>query len=181
MYRLAILNVPRRLRVACRGHNVERRGYLTLGLGDCAPPPPPRPLSLDRQRKGGKKARPWRTSQGLLPATRYALLTHLPAHGRSGSRTRRPSPKSPAARRLPPGAKKTLRRPPRCGHVLPGGGIFALRRPRPYSRHCEEIVAGYAAPTIVYAHIGINWSDEWEDNDAARRVATSSGKRGNRI
>ena len=23
-----------------------------------------------------------------------------------------------------------------------GGGIFALRRPRPYSRHCEEIVAG---------------------------------------
>ncbi len=52
---------------------------------------------------------------------------------------------------------------------------------RPYSRHCEEIVAGYAAPTIVYAHIGINWSDEWEDNDAVRRVATSSGKRGNRI
>ena len=29
-------------------------------LGGCAPPPPPRPLSLDRQRKGGKKARPWR-------------------------------------------------------------------------------------------------------------------------
>ena len=56
-----------------------------------------------------------------------------------------------------------------------------MRRPRPYSRHCEEIVAGYAAPTIVYAHIGINGSGEWADNDAARRVATSSGKRGNRI
>ena len=44
-----------------------------------------------------------------------------------------------------------------------------------------EIVAGYAAPTIVYAHIGINGSGEWADNDAARRIATSSGKRGNRI
>ena len=60
-----------------------------------------------------------------------------------------------------------------------GGGIFALRRPRPYSRHCEEIVAGYAAPTIVYAHIGINWSGEWADNDAARRVATPSKEREN--
>ena len=35
-----------------------------------------------------------------------------------------------------------------------------------------EIVAGYAAPTIVYAHIGINGSGDWADNDAARRVAT---------
>ena len=60
-----------------------------------------------------------------------------------------------------------------------GGGIFALRRPRPYSRHCEEIVAGYAAPTIVYAHIGINGSGEWADNDAARRVATPSKEREN--
>ena len=24
-----------------------------------------------------------------------------------------------------------------------GGGIFALRRPRPYSRHCGEIFAAY--------------------------------------
>ena len=30
-----------------------------------------------------------------------------------------------------------------------GGGIFALRRPRPYSRHCGEAVAGYATPTII--------------------------------
>ena len=60
-----------------------------------------------------------------------------------------------------------------------GGEIFALRRPRPYSRHCEEIVAGYAAPTIVYAHIGINGSGEWADNDAARRVATPSKEREN--
>ena len=27
-------------------------------------------------------------------------------------------------------------------YVAMGGGIFALRRPRPYSRHCEEIVGG---------------------------------------
>ena len=26
-----------------------------------------------------------------------------------------------------------------------GGGIFALRRPRPYSRHCGEIVAVYGS------------------------------------
>ena len=50
---------------------------------------------------------------------------------------------------------------------------------RPYSRHCEEIVAGYAAPTIVYAHIGINGSGEWADNAAARRVATPSKEREN--
>ena len=91
---------------SCRGRSTERRGIPRLGPGGCAPPPPPRPLSLDRQRKGGKKARPWRTSQGLLPATRYACPPHLPAHGRCGSRTRRPTPKSPAARMLPSGAKK---------------------------------------------------------------------------
>ena len=42
------------------------------------------------------------------------------------------------------------------GVVAAGGGIFALRRPRPYSRHCGEEVAGYAAPTIICAHMGIN-------------------------
>ena len=68
-----------------------------------------------------------------------------------------------------------------AGRRWAGESSRGPRRPRPYSRHCEEIVAGYAAPTIVYAHIGINGSGEWEDNDAARCVATSSGKRGNRI
>ena len=48
-----------------------------------------------------------------------------------------------------------------------GGGIFALRRPRPYRRHGGEIVAGYAAPTIICAHVRINGNGEWEDNDAA--------------
>ena len=45
------------------------------------------------------------------------------------------------------------------------------------SSHCEdpaptvgiggEIVAGYAAPTIICAHGRINGNGEWEDNDAA--------------
>ena len=41
-----------------------------------------------------------------------------------------------------------------------GGGIFALRRPRPYSRHDGEIVAGYAVPTTICAHVGINGNGE---------------------
>ena len=49
------------LKVAARN-----AGQPTLNLGGCAPPPP-RPLSLDRQRKGGKKARPWRHPRGFYP------------------------------------------------------------------------------------------------------------------
>ena len=36
------------------------------------------------------------------------------------------------------------------------GGIFALRRPRPYSRHCGEGNAAHAAPTTICAQAGIN-------------------------
>ena len=61
-----------------------------------------------------------------------------------------------------------------------GGGIFALRRPRPYSRHCGEGVAMHAASTIFTPHRH-QWEGVEADHDAARRVATSSGKRGNRI
>ena len=32
-----------------------------------------------------------------------------------------------------------------------GGGIFALRRPRPYSRHCGEIVGGITTLDPIYA------------------------------
>ena len=32
-----------------------------------------------------------------------------------------------------------------------GGGIFALRRPRPYSRHCGEIIAGITTLDPIYA------------------------------
>ena len=48
-----------------------------------------------------------------------------------------------------------------------GGGIFALRRPRPYSRHCGEGDATHALPTIICDHMGINGNGEWEDHDAA--------------
>ena len=60
-----------------------------------------------------------------------------------------------------------------------GGGIFALRRPRPYSRAFAGIsLRGIAAPTIIYSHAGIYGNGVEADNDAARRVATSSEKRG---
>ena len=38
-----------------------------------------------------------------------------------------------------------------------------------------------ATKTIIYAIVGIIRNGEWEDNDAARRVATSSEKRENRV
>ena len=69
----------------------------------------------------------------------------------------------------------------RIGGGAMGGGIFALRRPRPYSRHCGEADATYAASTIICARMGINGNGEWEGNDAARRVATSSKNRENRF
>ena len=48
-----------------------------------------------------------------------------------------------------------------------------MRRPRPYSRHCGEGDATHAASTIICAHMGINGNGEWEDNDAAHRVANN--------
>ena len=62
-----------------------------------------------------------------------------------------------------------------------GGGIFALQRPRPYSRHCEEGDATHAASTIIYAKRASVGTAQRRDNDAARRVATSSKERENRI
>ena len=62
-----------------------------------------------------------------------------------------------------------------------GGGIFALRRPRPTVGIGGDSVAGYAAPTIICDHMGINGKGEWEEHDAARRVATSSENRENRV
>ena len=62
-----------------------------------------------------------------------------------------------------------------------GGGIFALRRPRPYSRRLRGFRCDASPPTIICDHVGINGNDEWEGNDAARRVATSSENRENRV
>ena len=47
---------------------------------------------------------------------------------------------------------------PGCAHMVDmwaGESSRKPRRPRPYSRHCGEEVAEYAAPTIIYAHAGI--------------------------
>ena len=55
----------------------------------------------------------------------------------------------------------------------PGGGIFALRRPRPYSGAIARRLQGLPPAIIIYAHADINRNGERGDHDAARRVATS--------
>ena len=55
------------------------------------------------------------------------------------------------------------------GEVV-GGGIFALRRPRPYSRHLRGFRCDTSPPTTICDHMGINGNGEWEGNDAARRI-----------
>ena len=63
-----------------------------------------------------------------------------------------------------------------------GGGRGNLRVAKPpHRRYGGEGDATHAAPTTIYAHGGINGNGEWEDHDAARRVATSSEKRENRF
>ena len=62
-----------------------------------------------------------------------------------------------------------------------GGGIFALRRPRPYSRRLRGFRSDALPPTIICDHVGINGTGEREGNDAARCVATSSENRENRV
>ena len=93
-------------------HLVEN-GVRPRGLRAPATPAPP---FFGSPKKGGKESSPLATSQGLLPATRYACPPHLPAHGRCGSRTRRSTPKSPAARMLPPGAKNAAQATPQKPH-----------------------------------------------------------------
>ena len=83
-------------------HLVEN-GVRPRGLRAPATPAPP---FFGSPKKGGKESSPLAMSPGLLPATRYARPAQMPAHGRRGSRAHRPTPKSPPARRLPPGAKK---------------------------------------------------------------------------
>ena len=62
--------------------------------------------------------------------------------------------------------------------VVPGGGIFAKTAKTP---PLQSALRGILPQAIVYARAGINGNGEWEDNDAARRVATSFGERENRI
>ena len=62
-----------------------------------------------------------------------------------------------------------------------GGEIFALRRPRPYSRAFAGRGLRAMPLTIIYAHAGINREGVKGDDDAARRVATSLEKWENRL
>ena len=71
----------------------------------------------------------------------------LPAHSRVPSLTNAESPPSPCRVVIKNGAPRVAW----YTYIAVGGGIFALRRPRPYSRHCEEIVGGITVPTIIYA------------------------------
>ena len=84
-------------------------------LGGCAPPPPPAPFLWIAKERGERKLAPGDVPR-LLPATRYALPAPQPAHGRRGSRAHRPTPKSPAARTLPPGAKNAVQATPQKTH-----------------------------------------------------------------
>ena len=61
------------------------------------------------------------------------------------------------------------------------GNLRVAKTPPLQSGVCGVDIAGSAAPTIICAHMGINGNGEWEDHDAARRVATSSEKRENRF
>ena len=83
-------------------------GQPTLNLGGCAPPPPAPPF-FGSPKKGGKESSPLATSQGLLPATRYALRT---CQYTGVARVARTSPRPKA---LPPACsrqgQKTPRRP----------------------------------------------------------------------
>ena len=58
-----------------------------------------------------------------------------------------------------------------------GGGIIALRRPRPYSRAFAGMaLRGIAAPTTIYAH-GHQWDGVKADHDAACRVVFYPSRR----
>ena len=61
------------------------------------------------------------------------------------------------------------------------GNLRVAKTPPLQSGVCGVDIVGSAAPTILCAHMGINGNGEWEDHDAARRVATSSEKRANRV
>ena len=64
--------------------------------------------------------------------------------------------------------------------VMGGGrGNLRVAKTPPLQSALRGDRCGYAAPIAICAHGGINGNGEWEDHDAARRVATSSEKREN--
>ena len=91
-------------------------GKPTPHLGGYAPPPPPRPLSLDRQRKGGKKARPWRCPRGFCLRRATPALPLCPHTGVAGVARTGPCAKAlqPAGTRQ--GQKNTAQATPQKTH-----------------------------------------------------------------
>ena len=102
-------------------------------------------------------------------ATRHATSLQRPAAA--------PDHPTRTGRKTPPRRPVRMARGPRAYGGQVGGGIFALRRPRPYSRHC----GAYCHRPSYTPHGHQRAWREGEKNDAARRVATPSEKWGNRI
>ena len=59
-----------------------------------------------------------------------------------------------------------------------GGGNLRVAKTPPLQSAWAGIPLRRMPPTTICAHMGINGNGEWEDHDAARRVATSSEKLG---
>ena len=89
---------------SCWGRNTKHREAQRHSSGAARPRCPRAPFLWIAKERGERKLAPG-DDAGLLPATRYALPAQMPAHGRRGSRTHRPTPKSPPTRRRQPGAK----------------------------------------------------------------------------
>ena len=62
-----------------------------------------------------------------------------------------------------------------------GRGNLRVAKTPPLQSALRGFRCDASPPTIICDHVGINGNGEWEDNDAAHRVATSSEKRENRI
>ena len=62
-----------------------------------------------------------------------------------------------------------------------GRGNLRVAKTPPLQSAFAGIPLRRMPPTTICAHMGLNGNGEWEDHDAARRVATSSEKRENRV
>ena len=130
-------------------------GKSTPHLGGYAPPPPPRPLSLDRQRKGGKKARPWRHPRGFCLRRATPALRRCPCSGVAGVARTGPRPKA-----LPPAGsrqgQKTPHRPSHKKRTTPRTGNAWLKRSsRTRFTTTQHLCVRFAEEN----HISINFRD----------------------
>ncbi len=149
--RVEMLSVPQRSRVFCRGRNAECREAHAKPRGLRAPAAPAPPF-FGSPKKGGKESSPLATSQGLLPATRYAFPTPHPAHGVARVVRTGPRPKA-----LPPACSRQGQKTPR-------------RTPREKTHNilnCKCVIEMSFIQSLYH--------------DAARRVATPFEERGESV